>query len=189
MVGDPVLRRALLDLAETLERGGVDAFVVGALAVALHGAPRPTRAIDVVADVPPGRSAPVVALFARSPFAADAAALAEAIPRRRTFSVKHRATSVAAIVIPRKMGFFDDGRFARALDVEVEPGRAVHVASPEDVILKKLEALRFEGDPKHAADVRSLLRTVGGTLDHAYLESWLDGLGVREAWESCLRAT
>ncbi|MBI1849004.1 MAG: hypothetical protein HYR85_01540 [Planctomycetes bacterium] len=185
MMTDDDIRRTMVDVAALFDEARIDWFVVGGAALSFFGAARPTRGVDIVADLPPWRLDGVVATFARGPIRADATAIRESIPHRRPFRARHVATNIALTVIPRKLGYFDDGRFARVREFEGDGARIVRVASPEDVVLKKLESYRFEREAKHLADVRALLTAIGSTLDLEYLEGWLDGLGVREVWDEC----
>lgn len=57
------------------------------------------------------------------------------------------------------------------------------MASPEDVVLSKLEwARRGGGSERQLRDVRGVLAVRQGALDVGYIERWLDVLGVRELW-------
>mgnify|MGYP003382469114 CR=1 FL=1 len=59
----------------------------------------------------------------------------------------------------------------------------IHVASVEDLVLSKLEWAKIGGSARQLDDVRSLLRIREGDVDLAYLERWIDVLGVRPQWE------
>ena len=57
----------------------------------------------------------------------------------------------------------------------------VFVASPEDVIIKKLEYFREGGSEKHLKDVRGIL---GETeLDNNYLSHWIKELVLEKQWK------
>jgi hypothetical protein len=62
-------------------------------------------------------------------------------------------------------------------------GVPVSVASAEDTVLAKLEWAKLGSSERQLQDVRGILDVNGGALDRAYIESWLDDLGVRELWE------
>lgn len=64
---------------------------------------------------------------------------------------------------------------------------ASFVASPEDVLLSKLEWAKLGGSgrqPEHAA---WLLRRRADDLDRAYLARWVERLQVGEQWEAAGR--
>ena len=52
------------------------------------------------------------------------------------------------------------------------------------MILSKLEWATMGGSARQLEDVRRLLAIGGEALDLAYIEGWLEPLGVREAWLS-----
>lgn len=51
-----------------------------------------------------------------------------------------------------------------------------------DAILSKLEWATIGVSDRQLADVSGIVRTQGTTLDRAYVEEWVDDLGVRELW-------
>jgi hypothetical protein len=55
-------------------------------------------------------------------------------------------------------------------------------ASPEDVILKKLQYDQMGGSEKHLRDIAGVFKIQGAQLDLAYLDEWADRLGVAEIW-------
>jgi hypothetical protein len=61
-------------------------------------------------------------------------------------------------------------------------------ASPEDVILKKLEYHREGGSDKHLRDIAGVLKISGDPLDLAYLDDWSSRLGLADLWAK-VRAT
>ena len=81
---------------------------------------------------------------------------------------------------------FDRSRFARHRRLEIAPASQVRFAAPEDVILRKLEYYREGGSDKHLRDIRGILQLMRDSIDRAYLEQWVDRLGVRAEWhEAC----
>ena len=76
---------------------------------------------------------------------------------------------------------FSDSEFARRKQIELLPGFWVYVASPEDVILKKLEYFREGGSEKHLGDIRGMLAET--EIDLPYLLIWIEKLGVTAEWQ------
>lgn len=66
----------------------------------------------------------------------------------------------------------------------LRPGKDYEVtfASPEDVILKKMEYYREGGSDKHLRDIAGILKISGAQIDRAYIEDWASRLGVSEIW-------
>jgi hypothetical protein len=60
-------------------------------------------------------------------------------------------------------------------------GRREPFASPEDVILKKLQFHQAGGSSKHIRDIASMIADQGlEALDWTYLRAWSVQLGVRD---------
>ena len=62
----------------------------------------------------------------------------------------------------------------------------MHVASPEDLIVAKLEWAKLGESRRQVEDVAHLLKSQS-SLDTAYLNRWIDVLGVRGQWDEATR--
>ena len=82
---------------------------------------------------------------------------------------------------------FNASRFARVRMVPHSPDHEAPFASPEDVILKKLEYYREGGSEKHLRDIAGVLKVSGHRLDHGYISDWADRLGLADEWQEVLR--
>ncbi len=58
------------------------------------------------------------------------------------------------------------------------------VASVEDLVLAKLEWAKLGGSRRQIDDVHELLLVAGDRFDRAYVESWIEALGVAALWRS-----
>jgi len=70
--------------------------------------------------------------------------------------------------------------FSRKVKVPFWNHEQVAVATPEDVIIKKLDFYRQGGSEKHLKDIRGILAET--KIDKKYLEKWVDGLGLAKEW-------
>jgi hypothetical protein len=61
------------------------------------------------------------------------------------------------------------------------------VASPEDVILGKLQYHRLGDSPKHIRDIAGILRVADRPIDLPYIEAWVARLGVQDSWSEVLK--
>jgi hypothetical protein len=57
------------------------------------------------------------------------------------------------------------------------------VASPEDIIVAKLEWAKLGASHRQLEDVAAVLRVQGQALDMAYLQKWVSELGLSVEWE------
>lgn len=64
---------------------------------------------------------------------------------------------------------FDQAAISRAREVELQPGLAVRLCSPEDLIVYKIVSLRTQD----RLDVEGIIRRQNNRLDDRYVEDWL----------------
>ncbi|MBC7262349.1 MAG: hypothetical protein H5T63_10070, partial [Chloroflexi bacterium] len=126
----------------------------------------------------------------RDEFYLDDEAIAEAIQRNSSFNLIHRETMFKVdIFIPRQDPFLQS-QLARAQRQTFALERVVsaNFASPEDVILSKLEWYRAGGGVSDLQwrDVLGVLKTRAGELDLDYLRKWAGELGVGDLLERVL---
>jgi hypothetical protein len=68
----------------------------------------------------------------------------------------------------------------------VRPDFEAVFASPEDVILKKLDYYRLGESEKHLQDIEGVLAVCGDQLDRDYIARWSQTLGLAEVWQLVL---
>jgi hypothetical protein len=112
----------------------------------------------------------------------DADVAREEFKRRGQFNIIDGATAWKVDVIFRKARASSVEEMSRRVPAVVL-GVAVFVATAEDTVLAKLEWAKLGESERQLRDVRGMLQTKGASLDVAYVERWLDELGVRELWE------
>jgi hypothetical protein len=170
--------RAVLPL---LDRLGILYLITGGIAATVHGRPRFTQDIDFV--VAPTRDQLERLVDALDPeFTVNRDAAREAYARRGEFNAIHR-TLVFKVDFWFSTGdAFDVSRLARAQRLEVAPGVAARVATPEDVIISKLLWLRQGATERSVEDIRGILRAHPGRLDLDYLDSMVRRLGLDQVW-------
>lgn len=84
------------------------------------------------------------------------------------------------IVLDKKTDFYIS-EFSRRKKLEIVPGLEIYLASPGDLILKKLDFYRKEESEKHLNEMRDIVVNV--KLDHTYIEHWVDRLSLRTLWQ------
>jgi hypothetical protein len=185
---DEILEITLF-LAETLERLGVPYLVGGSLASSLHGLPRATQDVDLVAALEP-RHVPDLVGALRESFYLDEAAIRAAVRERTSFNVIHLGTLFKADIFvarddPTVRSEFERRQRFRVAD---DPPRELVLASPEDTIVQKLHWFRL-GDQvseRQWSDALGVLKVAGNRLDLAYLRRAAMLLGVSELLERIL---
>lgn len=145
-------------------------MVVGSLASSLHGVPRTTHDADVV--IAP--TTDTLAGFVRSmeqDFYVPRGAAAVALRERGMFNVVHLETGFKLDFIVRKARPYSEEEFGRRQEVPFEGGRC-WFASPEDVLLSKLEWAKLTGSERHVQDAAGIVQVQRDRLDWGYLRLW-----------------
>ncbi|MGZ3709706.1 MAG: hypothetical protein ACXVBC_12370, partial [Bdellovibrionota bacterium] len=170
------------EVLETLERHQLPYMVVGSVASIVYGEPRLTKDMDLVIDILPADAPKFETLFPEEHFyVPPAEVLLDEIARRGQFNLVHPASGLKIDIIVRKNGEHGRAEFSRKQRVPLFPGFDAWIASPEDVIIKKLDFYREGGSEKHLADIRGILANT--SVDRAYLDSWVKKLGLGEQFE------
>jgi len=173
-------------VAHELEALGVAYFIGGSLASAVHGVTRATLDVDLIADLDESH-VERLAHALQGHFYVDPEAMREAIRHRRSFNLIHLATMFKVDVFVSKGSAYAAEQFRRRMAEEVgrEPGQTVYLASPEDIVLAKLDWYRMGGNvsARQWQDVLGVLRVQAGKLDWAYLHDWAGALGLAELLE------
>lgn len=161
-----------LRLTEILEELGIRHLVGGSLASSLHGIPRATQDVDLVADLRPGQ---VEAFLEKvgDEFYVDRDMVRDAVRRRSCFNLIHLDSMFKLDVFVLS----DDPAQAREMErrrsfiVDPDSNRSLVVASAEDIILMKLQWYRAGGEvsDRQWSDALGVIKVQGAGLDTAYL--------------------
>ncbi|MBO6935108.1 MAG: hypothetical protein JJ863_09030 [Deltaproteobacteria bacterium] len=112
----------------------------------------------------------------------DLPAAIEALRARDMFNIIDMETGWKADLIIRKARPFSAQEFERRREVNWD-GLTVTVASPEDVVVSKLEWCRLSGGSKtQLDDVAGVVAAAGADLDRVYIERWVRELGLEDEW-------
>ena len=175
---------AVKPVVTALDRLGVKHFIGGSVASAAYGRPRTTVDVDLVADLRQQHVPPLVAAL-EADYYISAQAAAGAIVQKSCFNVIHLATAFKVDIFVFKDRKYDRAALARTrrdtIDAD-DPGAEFMLASPEELILSKLEWYRLgnEVSQQQWLDVIGLLQVQGGALDDTYLDRWAADLEVSD---------
>lgn len=177
----------LRNIVSVFDRLTVQYFVTGSVAAMSYGEPRFTNDVDIVADLHEAEIDEFCQSFPAPEYYLSIDAVREAVRHRRQFNLVNITGGVKADVILPKNTEFDRSRMSRRKMLPVGATGEALFASPEDVILKKLQYYQDGNSEKHLRDIASILKTCGFPIDWEYIEEWVPNLGVSETWELMLR--
>ena len=168
---------AFAELLEILDKMEIPYAVSGSVASSVHGIPRTTMDVDLVADIHPDQVKDFAALL-HPRFYADALAIADSLNRGRSFNVIHLASAYKFDIFPLRKDSYSQASFAPSPVCGGSRARprapGLRHRAPEDTILRKLEWYRAGGETSERqwSDLRGVMRVSGDTLDREYLRKW-----------------
>ena len=170
-------------LARILTDLGIPYLVTGSMATIAYGEPRFTNDIDVVIRFFEHQVDGLCEAFPSDEFYISRESVREALQHRFQFNILHPGSGLKIDVIVADDSDFNLSRFARARPLPTAPATTVSFASPEDVIIKKLEFYKEGGADKHLRDIAGVLAVMSDQIDRAYIERWARRLGLSDEWK------
>ncbi len=171
---------ALEPVVEVFSTLGIDYYIGGSVASSAFGLPRTTLDIDIVADVK-ANHAEGLANALNHEYYVDKNMIEEAIKRHSSFNLIHNSTCFKIDIFVLKCRLFDKLSIKRKkkgiLDAEF-PEKHFFFASPEDIIISKLEWFKIGGSisERQINDVKGIIKVQGGKLDFDYLKNTANNL-------------
>ncbi|MGH9516790.1 MAG: DUF6036 family nucleotidyltransferase [Terriglobales bacterium] len=178
-----VLRR----ITALLDHAGIAYMLTGSFASAHYGAPRSTLDIDIVIAANPEQLRKFVQSLPGDTYYADLEAGMQAHHRQSMFNVIDLSDGWKIDLIIRKTRAFSHEEFNRRQVVNVQ-GLPLFVASPEDVIIAKLEWSKLSESKRQIEDVAAILRARRESLDQIYLKKWIRELDLEKEWSDAQTA-
>jgi hypothetical protein len=175
-------------LATALEELGIPYFVTGSVATIAYGEPRFTNDVDIVVRLSPLLVDRLCAAFPEDQFYVSPEAVTDAINHSTQFNILHPQSGLKVDVMVADDTEFNASRFARTRRLSISAALEATFASPEDVIVKKLEYYRDGGSEKHLRDIAGVIKVLGPELDIGYLERWTQRLGLARLWVKVRRS-
>ncbi len=190
--------QALTPVIAEFERLGVPYYIGGSLASSAYGVARATLDADLVADLQSDQVAPFITAL-QPTYYLDEMAIREAIQYRSSFNLIHLATMIKVDVFITKARPSDAEAFRRirreplddeddATSAHASVARRYALASPEDVILAKLEWYQLGGrtSERQWGDILGVIKVQGPALDEVYLRQWAAALNLADLLQRAL---
>lgn len=177
-------------LAVTLDRLRVTYAVGGSLASSLHGVPRATNDVDIIADLRDAHVDRFVTAVEKR-FFVDAQMVRSALADHSSFNVFDQTTMMKVDIFVPSLDEWVVEELVRArpetLEVAGKP-TSIRFATAEDTLLYKLVWYRLGGEQSERqwSDVRGIIEVQGRRLDLPYLRRWSKHLAVTDLLERAL---
>jgi hypothetical protein len=168
-----------------LDSTGVPYMLTGSLASSMYGIPRATNDIDVVIAPTREQLLSLVQLFQRLGLTVESDAAVTALRARSQFNVIDLLRGFKVDLIFRKEREFSVTEFDRRERHEVE-GMSLTLATPEDVVIAKLEWAKIGESERQLVDAAGIVKMQRETLDVAYIERWVESLGLQRQWRAVI---
>ncbi|MBA3395239.1 MAG: hypothetical protein H0T89_21505 [Deltaproteobacteria bacterium] len=176
----------LQTIVMALDAFGIAHMVVGSFASTFHGVPRTTQDLDLVIDPTEQQLELLLAALPPDRFYVDPDVAREALRRRTMFNVIEMLTAWKLDLVICKARPFSLEEMRRREVVSIM-AIAVNIATAEDTIIAKLEWSKASGSERQLEDVAGILRVRGENLDRAYIQRWVDELGLAAQWQLAQR--
>lgn len=179
---------AILPMVIAFEQLGIPYHIGGSVVSSVYGFPRATFDVDLVADLKLEHVRPLVKRL-EAEYYIDEDMVRDAIRHRSSFNAIYLDTMLKVDVFVLKSRAFDQEELRRVQQqVLVEGSRTFYMASPEDLVLNKLEWYRMGGgvSDRQWNDILGVLKVQGTALDMDYLQRWAADLNVTDLLERAL---
>lgn len=176
MIGE-FLRR----VTAALDLNGVPYMLTGSVASSMYGIPRATNDIDIVVAPTREQLLSLVQMLQRVGLTVDEDSALTALRRCGQFNIIDFPRGLKVDLIVRKEREFSTTEFERRETHEVE-GTRLTIATPEDVLIAKLEWSRLGDSERQLEDAAGIVKMQGETLDFSYVERWVTVLDLRDQW-------
>ena|SRR5579864_1494965 len=164
-----------------LEQAGIPHMLTGSFASSVYGMSRGSADIDLViaADEPDIRR--LLNQLPRKDFYSDLNQALEACQRNSMFNAVDHVTGLKIDFVFLKLRNFSQEEFRRRKQAIVW-GVPLYIATPEDIVISKLEWEQLGESSRQTEDAAGILKVRANELDFPYIEKWVAELGLTSEW-------
>lgn len=183
----PDILAALDPVVNAFKKIGVSYYLGGSVASSAYGIARATLDVDLVADLSVQHVNSLTEML-KSDYYIDKEMILDAIKRHSSFNLIHLETMLKVDIFIIKDRPYDGVAFQRkrkdTLDEE-QGADEFYFASPEDIILNKLEWFQMGGkvSERQWHDVLGIMKVQRELMDKEYLRRWATELGISDLLE------
>ena len=160
------LFQSIFSLQTLLLEADIQSIVIGGMAVAVWGEPRLTRDVDLKIHLTRQDASRLLEIILPyyQPLIPDPL---ETLQKQALVFIQDKAGTRLDLLLADTP--YDITAIRRGRVVIAQPGIAIRLCSPEDLIIYKLISTRL----RDHEDARSVIRRQGDALDDAYIVNWL----------------
>ena len=170
-------------LSVILMKANIPYMLTGSFASTVYGLGRGSQDVDLIIAADEEQIRKLLSLLPENEFYSEPNAALEACRRKSMFNLIDNITGLKIDFIFRKMRPFSEVEFGRRRAAPVM-GVQLFIAAPEDLIIAKLEWAKMGASLRQIEDVTGILKVRGDELDVAYLNDWINQLGLTEQWHA-----
>lgn len=167
---------------DVLNRLGILYMISGSIASIAYGKPRLTYDMDIVIDLDKTQAKNLASSFGKEWYV-NLEDIYEAIQKKGHFNIIHFKSGSKIDFFLHGDSEFDKTEFERRRKEKFDEKRQASFATPEDIIIKKLDYYQQGASEKHLEDIRGILEISGELLDLAYISRWAKKKGTDETWK------
>jgi len=175
-------REVFRRVSEVLDSAAIPYMLTGSFASSYYGVLRATHDIDIVIAPSPQQIRELVKHLNEADYYADEQAALDAQRERSMFNAIDNQTGWKVDFIFCKVIAYSREAFQRRRAVEFQ-GSKMFVASPEDVIVSKLDWAKMSESARQIDDVAAVLKKQHKAIDRPYIEKWVHELGLSSEWD------
>jgi len=181
------VRDVFRSVRAALEDADIPYMVTGSFASSVHGVPRATNDIDIVIEPTREQLATLMSKFGEPNYDAHPEEAVDALNRRSMFSVIDRRGIWKIDFIVRKDRPFSKTEFGRRRMIKIMDV-TLYAATPEDVLLAKLEWAKMGESERQIRDAAGILEIQRDKLDIDYVERWAAALHIQDQLHAARKA-
>lgn len=170
-----------------LEQAGIPHMLTGSFASSVYGMSRGSADIDFVIVADEAAIRRLLNQLPQKDFSSDLTQALEAWRRTSMFNAVDRVTGLKIDFLFRKPRNFSQEEFRRRKQAIVW-GVPLYIATPEDIVLSKLEWAKLGKSSRQIEDAAGILKVRADELDLPYIEKWVAELGLSSEWARARQA-
>ncbi len=156
-------------------------MLTGSFASSVYGMHRGSADVDFIIAADEEGIRRLLDHLPEQDFYSDLNQALDALRHRSMFNVIDNVTGFKIDFIFLKNREFSREEFARRNKANVW-GVPLYVATPEDIVISKLEWAKLGESRRQIEDAAGILKVRGEELDFAYIEKWVADLGLASQW-------